>query len=63
MGADAWAAFNEVGVWDGPTAARFRREIRASGNSYDRKVAYRNFRGTDPKVESLLKQRGFPTGN
>lgn len=63
MGADAWAAFSEVGVWDGPTAERFRREILASGNSYDRKVAYRNFRGTDPKVESLLKQRGFPTGS
>ena len=63
MGADAWAAFSEVGVWDGPTAERFRREILASGNSYDRKTAYRNFRGTDPKVESLLKQRGFPTGD
>jgi peptidyl-dipeptidase Dcp len=63
MGADAWAAFTEIGVWDKPTAERFRTEIFASGNSYDRKVAYRNFRGRDPKVESLLKQRGFPTGS
>ncbi len=63
MDADAWAAFEEAGVWDGPTAERFRTEIFASGNSYDRKTAYRNFRGRDAKVEPLLARRGFPTGS
>ena len=63
MDADAWAAFEEAGEWDPATAERFRTEIFASGNSYDRKVAYRNFRGRDAKVEPLLERRGFPTGS
>ena len=62
MVADAWEAFEEAGVWDEATADRFRREILASGNSYDRAEAYRNFRGRDPQVAALFRARGFPTG-
>jgi peptidyl-dipeptidase Dcp len=39
-----------------------RDYILAPLNSYDRSEAFRQFRGRDPRVEALLKRRGFPTG-
>jgi peptidyl-dipeptidase Dcp len=30
------------------------------GNTVDPAVGYRAFRGRDPKVDALMKQRGFP---
>jgi peptidyl-dipeptidase Dcp len=30
------------------------------GNTIDPADAYREFRGRDPKVEALMKKRGFP---
>jgi len=61
--ADAWAAFEESGdPWDPATAAKFKNIILATGDAIDRAEAYRMFRGRDPKVEALLKNRGFPTG-
>jgi peptidyl-dipeptidase Dcp len=61
MAADAWAAFEETGdPWHAETAKRFVDVILASGNAIDRAEAYRMFRGRDPKVEALLRNRGFP---
>jgi peptidyl-dipeptidase Dcp len=63
MASDAWAAFEEAGSpWDKATAERFKAIILSQGNSIDRAEAYRAFRGRDPRVEALLKNRGFPTG-
>jgi peptidyl-dipeptidase Dcp len=63
MAADAWAAFEESGDPFNPELARkMKQDILASGNEYDRSEAFRRFRGRDPQVEALLKQRGFPTG-
>ena len=63
MASDAWAAFEEAGSpWDKATAERFKTIILSQGNSIDRAEAYRAFRGRDPRVEALLKNRGFPTG-
>lgn len=62
MAADAWAAFEEAGdPWDAATAKRFKDIILATGDAIDRAEAYRAFRGRDPQVEALLKNRGFPT--
>ena len=62
MDADTWAAFEEAGSpWDKATADRFRTILLATGNETDRTEAYRAFRGRDPDVKALLKQRGFPT--
>jgi peptidyl-dipeptidase Dcp len=62
MDADTWAAFEEAGSpWDQATADRFRTILLATGNETDRTEAYRAFRGRDPDVKALLKQRGFPT--
>jgi len=61
MAADAWQAFEETGdPWHPATAAKFKDIILATGDAIDRKEAYRQFRGRDPKVEALLKDRGFP---
>ena len=61
MGADTWAAFEEAPtVWDKATADRFRTILLSTGNETDRAEAYRAFRGRDPDVRALLKNRGFP---
>jgi len=63
MASDAWAAFEDSGnPWDPATAKRFKDIILAQGNVIDRADAYRDFRGRDPDVDALLKNRGFPTG-
>ena len=62
MAADAWSAFEETGdPWHPETASKFKNVILATGDAIDRSEAYRRFRGRDPKVEALLKNRGFPT--
>ena len=62
MDADTFAAFEEAGSpWDKPTADRFARVLLSTGNETDRAEAYRQFRGRDPDVNALLRQRGFPT--
>jgi peptidyl-dipeptidase Dcp len=62
MAADAWMAFEETkDPWHPETAAKFKSLILATGDAIDRAEAYRQFRGRDPKVEALLKKRGFPT--
>ncbi|HEX8485912.1 M3 family metallopeptidase [Sphingomonas sp.] len=61
MDADTFAAFEEAGSpWDEPTADRFARVLLSTGNETDRADAYRTFRGRDPDVNALLRQRGFP---
>jgi len=61
MAADAWEAFEETkNPWDPATAKKFKEIILATGNAIDRAEAYRQFRGRDPKVEALLRNRGFP---
>jgi peptidyl-dipeptidase Dcp len=62
MAADAWMAFEETkDPWHAETASKFKTLILATGDAIDRAEAYRQFRGRDPKVEALLKKRGFPT--
>ena len=62
MAADAWQAFEETGdPWNPELAGNFMRVILATGDAIDRAEAYRQFRGRDPQVEALLKNRGFPT--
>ena len=63
MAADAWKAFEDTGdPWHPATADKFKDIILATGDAIDRAEAYRQFRGRDPRVEALLKNRGLPTG-
>ena len=56
LAADAFEAFDEAGVFDGATAARFRDSILARGGSLDAMDAFVRFRGREPDVRPLLKQ-------
>ncbi|CAN5329409.1 M3 family metallopeptidase [soil metagenome] len=61
MDADTWAYFQESGdVFDADIAGRFKSIMLAPGNTTDRGEAYRQFRGRDPDVAALLRNRGFP---
>jgi len=59
LAADAFAAFEEAGIFDGDTAARFRREILEIGGSRDFMQAYVDFRGRRPEIDALLRQSGI----
>ena len=59
LAADAFAAFEESGIFDRRTAERFRREILEVGGSRDFMEAYVAFRGRRPTLEALLRQSGI----
>jgi peptidyl-dipeptidase Dcp len=57
---DGFAAFEEAGdVFDTALATRLRQEVLERGNSRDPAESYRAFRGRDPSIEALLRNRGF----
>lgn len=56
---DAFDAFKENGIFDKKTADLFRQNVLEKGDSEDPMVLYRNFRGADPNLEPLLKNRGM----
>ncbi len=59
LAADAFAAFEEAGIFDQATAQRFRREILEIGGSRDIMQAYIAFRGREPSIDALLRQTGI----
>ena len=60
LDADAYDAFVETGdLFDQATAKRFRDHVLSRGGIEDAQVMYRNFRGKDPNVASLLRYRGL----
>jgi peptidyl-dipeptidase Dcp len=60
LDADAWGAFEEAGdPFDRETAQRLKRCIYAAGNSAEPGAAFRAFRGRDPVIGPLLRQKGL----
>jgi oligopeptidase A len=59
LAADAFAAFEESGVFDRSTAQRFLDSILSRGGSRDALDAFIDFRGRRPDVRALLKQHGI----
>jgi oligopeptidase A len=59
LAADAFAAFEERGVFDRATAQRFFDAILSRGGSRDALEAFIEFRGRRPDVRALLKQNGI----
>jgi oligopeptidase A len=59
LAADAFAAFEENGVFDTRTAHRFLDSILARGGSRDALDAFVEFRGRKPDIRPLLKQHGI----
>jgi peptidyl-dipeptidase Dcp len=59
LDADAFEAFKETSLFDQATAKSLRDNILSRGGTEDPMVLYKRFRGREPKVEALLKRRGF----
>jgi peptidyl-dipeptidase Dcp len=60
VNADAFGAITEAGGPDDKKVAkRLRDYIFSVGNTIDPADAYRTFRGRDPRVEALMRDRGF----
>ncbi len=60
LDADAFEAFREAGdFFDQTTAESFRRNILQMGGTQEAMRMYITFRGQEPKIEPLLKQRGL----
>jgi peptidyl-dipeptidase Dcp len=60
LDADAFEAFKETGdIFNPEMARKFRDYVLTPGGIDDASVMYRNFRGKDPGIEPLLKNRGL----
>lgn len=59
LAADAFAAFEEAGIFDQQTADRFRSEILEIGGSRDIMDAFVAFRGRKPTLDALLRYSGI----
>jgi len=56
---DAFEAFREKGVFDKTVAESFRRNILEKDGTMDAMQMYLNFRGREPQIEPLLRNRGL----
>lgn len=59
LDADAFSVFRHSGIFDRNTADRFRQNILEKGGSDDPAILYKNFRGSEPKIDALLERSGF----
>ena len=59
LDSDAFEAFKEHGIFDQKTASLFRSNVLEKGNSEDPMTLYKNFRGAEPKLDAMLKNRGM----
>ena len=59
LDADAFAAFEESGIYNKETATSFRKNILEKGGSVYPDVLYRRFRGRDADISALLKRDGI----
>ena len=59
LDADAFALFQEKGIFDKKTAQSFKDNILTRGNTEAPDVLYKKFRGQDPQTEYLLKREGI----
>ncbi len=58
--ADAYEAFTEAGgPYDKRIAERLVKHVFSVGNTIDPAEGYRAFRGRDPKIDALMRKRGF----
>ena len=57
--ADAFEPFREKGLFHKETASKLKEYVYASGNTEDLMTQYKNYRGSEPTIEPLLKKRGL----
>ncbi|PKP41504.1 MAG: peptidase M3 [Bacteroidetes bacterium HGW-Bacteroidetes-10] len=60
LDSDAYQAFVETGdIFNKEVAAKFRKEVLARAGQDEAMTLYVNFRGTQPGIDALLKNRGL----
>ena len=60
LDSDAYQAFVETGdIFNKEVAAKFRKEVLARAGQDEAMKLYVNFRGTEPGIDALLKNRGL----
>lgn len=60
LDADGFEAFKETGdIFNQNVAERFRKYVLTPGGIDDGMTMYRNFRGAEPKIDALLRNRGL----
>lgn len=56
---DAYEAFREKGIFDQATATSFRKNVLNKMGTMEAEQMYLNFRGREPEIEPLLRNRGL----
>lgn len=59
LSADAFAAFEEQGVFNPEVGQRFRREILEAGGARPAMDSFKAFRGREPNIDALLRHQGM----
>jgi len=59
LSADAFAAFEEQGVFNPEVGRRFRREILEAGGARPAMASFKAFRGREPTIDALLRHQGM----
>lgn len=59
LSADAYAKFEEDGIFNPATGAQFRDEILSVGGSRPAIESFRSFRGREPTLDALLRHNGM----
>ncbi len=59
LDADAFAYFQEKGIFNTEVATKFKNNILSKGGTEHPMILYKRFRGQEPKPEALLKRAGL----
>lgn len=59
LDADAFALFQERGIFDQKTATSFRKNILEKGGTEPPMELYKRFRGSEPSIEALMRRDGI----
>jgi len=59
LDADAFAYFQEKGIFNKEVATKFKDNILSKGGTEHPMILYKRFRGQEPKPEALLKRAGL----
>jgi oligopeptidase A len=59
LSADAYAAFEEEGVFNPAVGRRYREAILEAGGSRPAMESFRAFRGREPRIDALLRHQGM----
>ncbi len=59
LDADAFSVFKKEGIFNRKTAQRFRDCILSKGGTEHPMTLYKNFRGSEPTIDALLKRTGI----